>query len=781
MPTILVIDDEAETRQLARLMLSRQEYALLEAEEAQTGIALARRHQPELILMDISMPALDGWTATRVIKSDPALAHIPIIAWTAMNIGGEAGARAAGYDGYLPKPVNLNHFLEYIASFIAARPSPAVAPAPAATIGAQAPFISSTAQARLLVLSDDKTTRQEIYQHLSKHGYCNCLEAADASSLLNVGRAHCLDLIVLDLDMRQRNGLELLQQLRADTQLATVPIIVLTGQHAAATDVAHVLKLGADDYLPKPINWEELAVRVSSRLRVKLLEDDLRRRQNFFQVLYRSGQLLSATLDPSTMLAVILEQAAAAVEATQGSLYLLDARCRPVIQLHTSYVANIPADQLEAMFSSDTVEWICSLLAPTLIENTPDHPHHLRLPQDDHTRSSLAVPLVGREGVLGILILDHDEANHFTPEHGAWLMTLAARAALALDNARLFEDMRNERKKLAAILDSSADAIVVVDDDMRLALINQAATQVLRLRASMIGYPIQETLAGTPLPTLLAQAAQHGEPTIREITLNQITYHATIRPVPGIGYVAALHDIHLLKEIEKIKLEQERQETGRVRREFARHVSPQVADLLLERGEMLGTLRKCKAAILFSDLRNYTILTERIGIEAVVEYVLKRYLTVMTDMILEHDGTINKVLGDGIMAIFGVPLPQSDAPQRALRTALAMQRALTMLRQGWQRDLNQDISMGIGLAWGEVVAGDIGGSSQRVDYTVIGDAVNLASRLGEIAAPGEVLVAEALARAVGGDSAEWRLEKLLPLFIKGKDQPQVVYRLMATV
>src|SRR5512143_2373253 len=92
---------------MARTVLSLEGHTVLDESSANTGIAIARRERPDLILMDVNLPSMDGWTATRVIKSDPALAHIPIVAWTSAQIpDGEAGARAAGYDGYLPKPLD---------------------------------------------------------------------------------------------------------------------------------------------------------------------------------------------------------------------------------------------------------------------------------------------------------------------------------------------------------------------------------------------------------------------------------------------------------------------------------------------------------------------------------------------------------------------------------------------------------------------------------------------------------------------------------------------------
>lgn len=112
--------------------------------------------------------------------------------------------------------------------------------------------------------------------------------------------------------------------------------------------------------------------------------------------------------------------------------------------------------------------------------------------------------------------------------------------------------------------------------------------------------------------------------------------------------------------------------------------------------------------MLFSDLHHYTLLTERIGLEVMIEYVLKRYVSVVTDVVYTQEGTIDKSLGDGIMAVFGVPFAQADAPHRALSTAMLLSRALDILRTGWLEDLGQDITVGMGLAWGDVIAGNIG-------------------------------------------------------------------------
>jgi PAS domain S-box-containing protein len=780
MPTILIVDDDQDVQEMARVVLTRQGYCVLVESSASAGIATARHELPDLILMDVSMPGLDGWTATRLVKSDPALAHIPVVAWTATTIrGGEAGARAAGYDGYLPKPIELDRFVEQVNAFLPGHQAPE-APVPSSPPVAplKLPAAAYLAQARLLLVADDDATCQEIRQWLVSQGNDRCWEATTASAALQVARANHLDLVLLDLGMSKVDGWDILRLLHSEPCLETAPVIVILGTGAVQADATRALSLGADDYVHRPVNWDGLAVRLSGQLRIKLLEDRLRRRQADLRVLYRAGQVLSASLDLSTVLTTILEEAAASVGATRSGLYLLDADLRLIQQLHAGGASDLPPEALETIIERGTVRWVISHLEPMLVDDVLDDPRWVSIEQDTSSRSAAVVPIVGREGVLGVLALSHEQVGHFSQEHIGVLSALAAQAAIALENARLFEQVRGERQKLGAILDNSADAVVVVDNDKCITLVNGVAEQLLGLRADAIGCPVNQKLASSPLMDLFDSAAERGEPVSRELEIRGGAYHASVHPVPDVGQVALLQDISLLKELEKMKLERERQEAERVRRQFARHMSPRIVELLLKRGETLSMPRKVKAAVLFSDLRNFTSLTERIGVDAMMEYVLKRYIAVMTDMIYAHEGTITKLLGDGIMAVFGVPIHQANAPQRALRTAMVMLRALAVLRVGWLRDLNQDISMGIGLGWGEVIAGDIG-SSQLMDYTVIGDPVNTAARLGEIAAPGQVLLPEALAEVVG-DGPEWRLESLPPVKIKGKESPQKIYQAMPT-
>jgi class 3 adenylate cyclase/ActR/RegA family two-component response regulator len=155
-----------------------------------------------------------------------------------------------------------------------------------------------------------------------------------------------------------------------------------------------------------------------------------------------------------------------------------------------------------------------------------------------------------------------------------------------------------------------------------------------------------------------------------------------------------------------------------------------------------------EATILFSDIRGFSTMAERMPPREVAE-LLARHLAAMAEVVLDHGGMIDKFAGDAVMAVFGAPDPQPDHAERALRCALAMQRRQEALNAEGELPLE----MGIGVNTGVVVAGTVGGGG-RLEYTVVGDAVNIAQRLQAAAGPGEIMASDATVSAAPGIRAE---------------------------
>jgi adenylate cyclase len=177
--------------------------------------------------------------------------------------------------------------------------------------------------------------------------------------------------------------------------------------------------------------------------------------------------------------------------------------------------------------------------------------------------------------------------------------------------------------------------------------------------------------------------------------------------------------------------------------------------------------------ILFSDIRGFTRMSEHMEPHAVVE-LLNQYFSEMTDIVFDSGGTLDKYLGDGIMAVYGAPIPKPDDALRATKSAMEMQRSLVALNRDWESRGQPPLRMGVGVNTGPVTAGNIG-SSRRMDYTVIGDAVNLASRLCANAAPGQILVSESTFLQLNGRIPAQRLD---PIRVKGKETPVELHEII---
>jgi adenylate cyclase len=175
--------------------------------------------------------------------------------------------------------------------------------------------------------------------------------------------------------------------------------------------------------------------------------------------------------------------------------------------------------------------------------------------------------------------------------------------------------------------------------------------------------------------------------------------------------------------------------------------------------------------VLFADIRNFTTMAEQMEPDAIAA-LLTDYFTEMVEVIFEHGGTLDKFIGDALMALWGAPIAHPDDARRAYQAAVAMQQTVEGLNQRWYSAGRPTIAVGIGINHGEVFVGNIG-SHRRLEYTVIGDVVNVAQRLSAEAGPGEILVSEAFRHAV---AAPVDAEHLPTTGLKGRTQTVEVFR-----
>ena len=230
--------------------------------------------------------------------------------------------------------------------------------------------------------------------------------------------------------------------------------------------------------------------------------------------------------------------------------------------------------------------------------------------------------------------------------------------------------------------------------------------------------------------------------------------------------------------VESHKFLIEEREKKRIRGAFQRYVPPAVVDEILSHPDKLkfGGERR-ELTVLFSDIRSFTSYSEKYPPEQVVE-ILNEYLSAMVDVIFRHQGTLDKFVGDEIMALYGAPIYYPDHAEKACLSALAMVAELERLRTKWKEEGKEGFEIGIGINTGDMVVGNLG-SSQIFDYTVIGDNVNLGARLESInknyQTQYHIIISESTYQQVR-DKA--RVRELDLVMVKGKSKPVVIYELL---
>jgi|SRR5579883_143190 len=294
MKRLLLVEDEQVNRELFRRRLERKGYAVVPAENGLQAIELAKSEKPDLVLMDLGLPDLDGWEATRRIKADAATAAIPIIVLSAhASTEAREKAFAAGSEDFETKPVNWDVLFKKIEDVIAKAIEKAKAKAAASQADDEidlggSPDATSITQIlhspkasakepaepqpkRILVVEDNDANRVMLCRRLNKHGYITT-EAANGREALDAVAKERFDLVLCDIMMPGVDGYEVLKEMKSDPDLQPIPIIMISALDEMAS-VVRCIEMGAEDYLQKPYDPVLLQARINACLDKRRLRD----------------------------------------------------------------------------------------------------------------------------------------------------------------------------------------------------------------------------------------------------------------------------------------------------------------------------------------------------------------------------------------------------------------------------------------------------------------------------------------------------------------------------
>ncbi|HXA38154.1 MAG TPA: adenylate/guanylate cyclase domain-containing protein [Phenylobacterium sp.] len=499
-----------------------------------------------------------------------------------------------------------------------------------------------------------------------------------------------------------------------------------------------------------------------------LMLDSLRQEQQILEV----TQDLAGELLLEVLIARIMTATTQLLNAERATLFLYDEKTD---ELFTLYADGMERRQIRvptasgiagAVFTSGRMENITDPYADPRFNSDID------LRTGFRTRSILCVPVTNKAGArIGVAQALNKRDGAFVARDEARLKAFAAQVAVSLENAKLFDDVLSMKNYNESILKSTSNGIVTLDADGRIVTANDAAqTLIGRPREAMIERRAQELFHGSNAwiadslaktqatgETALAIDAELARPEGGAASVNMTAMPLIDATEAQIGSMLVLEDIT---------------EEKRVRSTMSRYMSKEVADQLLSAGELeLGGMEQ-KVTVMFSDVRSFTSIAEALGPRQTVS-LLNEYFTEMVDVIFQHGGILDKYMGDGIMALYGAPLVGANDADNALAAADEMMRRLAQLNVRRVAAGQAALDIGIGFSTGPTVVGNIG-SVRRLDYTVIGDTVNLASRLEGATKQysARILLSEMTVRDLKKPAT---LREIDLIRVKGKDRPVAVY------
>ena len=381
-------------------------------------------------------------------------------------------------------------------------------------------------------------------------------------------------------------------------------------------------------------------------------------------------------------------------------------------------------------------------------------------------------PLQAKGKILGYMILCNKETRKGIEKFNSLdldlLTALCNQAAVAIDNATLFKDITEAKNFNESILTSIATGVITINTLGEVDSINKAGQKIIK--------KVPEKIIGNHYMYLF-EKDEHIIELITNAEVENKIYSELNTPFLSVSKEAVVNvsasprvDLSgktsgLVLTIEDIT------DISKVKNTFKRYVSKQVVDELLDDDAKLNLGgEKREVTVLFSDIRGFTSMSEKMEPENVVS-TLNKYFSLMIDIVFKNNGTLDKIIGDELMIVYGAPTSSEDDTERALKTAVEMQEKINIFNKEREKKGEVPIKVGIGINKGLVVSGNIG-SRELMDYTVIGDTVNLGARLCSAAGPDKIIVSKTVWEAT---KKIYSYKKLKPIKVKGKRDEINIY------
>ncbi len=414
----------------------------------------------------------------------------------------------------------------------------------------------------ILVADDNPEMRQAIEETILNPAGYTVRSVGDGMSALSLAHELEPDVIITDHLMPSLTGVELIRRLH--TEKPHIPVILITGE--GSEDLAiEALRSGASDYITKPFKAEQLLAAVgrvlsSSRRWKEMMraegeaietEEDLGRRVLELETLAQIGRSVTVMLDLDEVLATVVEAAVQLTGAEEGSLLLLDDVSG---ELYMRASKNFD-DEFVRTFRVQVQDSLAGQVVETGKVVLLDARSPKKIKTAYLVHSLIYVPLRVRGRTIGVLGVDNRKAGLELDEHDATvMMAMADYAAIAIENAQLLNRSEVERRKLETILLQTENAVIVVDPDHRILVMNKAAQETFNVQGDFIGRSVVEAIED---PKLLALIREPGISVRREeieVSDGRI-FNAVKSPIRGVGQAVVMHDISHLKELDRIKSE----------------------------------------------------------------------------------------------------------------------------------------------------------------------------------------------------------------------------------